>query len=119
MDAPDDARGASKHPVYSPHPLRRFWLYDPVGHGMMYFENQEDRDAAADRVIKTYLDDGWDESVEDVAAGELTHRAKWCGQDRPPDDQLDDELRDSEGIYWGDFRRIGVYTLAPLDEFKL
>lgn len=56
-----------------PDPEYRFFLYDPWGDGFMFFRSAEERDAAARDAIAAYLDDVWDEGVENVLAGEVTH----------------------------------------------
>ena len=79
----------------------RYWLYDPEGDGMVYFRTPAERDKQAARAIDAYLDDGWADEVELVAAGELTHFAQVTDKRmRPADEDLDDEMRDSEGIEW-------------------
>ncbi len=50
----------------------RFFLYDPMGDGMMFFRSAEVRDAIAKRVIGDYLDDTWSDEVNQVCAGEVT-----------------------------------------------
>ena len=93
----------------------RFFIYDPEGAGFMYFRSAEDRDKASDDVIQQYLDDGWDESVEQVVAGEISHTCQQTDlRQRPSDEELDDEGRDSEGTYWGVFSCICNYELLPL-----
>lgn len=51
----------------------RFFIYDPAGWGFKYYRSAADRDACSDAIIQAYLDDGWDEEVENVVAGEVTH----------------------------------------------
>lgn len=96
-----------------PDPEYRFWLYDPEGRGMLYYRTQEARDAAAKLAIDAYLDDGWDDGVEWVAAGVVTHFAQVLEKlVRPPD--TDENGCDGEGTCWGDFEWRGNYTLALL-----
>lgn len=63
----------------------RYFVYCPNDGDFTYYKSAAERDKGADMVIQRYLDDGWDEMVEQVVAGELTHT---CGQvgreDRPP-----------------------------------
>lgn len=98
---------------YRPHSEYRFWLYDPQGDGMAYYRTQEARDEAAKRAIDAYMDDGWDEEVEYVVAGEVTHSAQCLNKRNRPDD-LDESGCDGEGTYWGEFKWIGSYKLEPL-----
>ena len=83
---------------------------------MVYYRSKEERDQAAKEAIESYLDDGWDDEVEYVAAGELTHFAQVLNkQMRPSDSELDDETRDEDGIEWEDgVEWRGNYTLEPV-----
>lgn len=98
---------------YRPHPDYRYWLYNPEGDGMTYYRTKEDRDKAGAEAVAAYLDDGWTEEVEYVAAGEVTHSAQCLNKKQRPDD-IDEEGCDGEGTYWGDFTWIGNYALEPM-----
>lgn len=77
----------------------RYWLYDPSGDGMIYFRSIEERDAEAAAAVALYLDDAWDEEVEYVAMGEVTHVATQVDRmDRP--EVLDEYGCDGEGTHW-------------------
>jgi hypothetical protein len=106
----------SKPFQYEPDAEYRFFIYDPEGDGFIYFRTVEERDAHQGMVIDGYLDEGWDESVEQVVAGEVTHSAQQVGrEERPPEEQLDEEGCDGEGTYWGDFSYKCNYALLPID----
>lgn len=98
---------------YGPSAEYRYWLYDPEGDGMTYYRTAEARDEAAKKAIDGYLDDDWHEEVELVAAGEVTHFVQCLDKKQRPAD-LDDELRDGDGTYWGEYQWMGNYTMAPL-----
>ena len=82
-------------------PEAPFFILDPEGDGLTYFETAAERDTAAAELIKNYLDaDGWGEGVEYLVAGTITHRATETNrQDRPAD--LDEDGIDGEGVWWG------------------
>lgn len=106
----------SSHPIsYSPDAEFRFFVFDPNDSQFTYYRTAEDRDQGAEMVIQTYLDDGWDEMVDQVVAGEMTHV---CGQtgreDRPADTELDENLCDGEGKFWSDWSYTCNYDLLPL-----
>lgn len=93
----------------------RFFIYDPQGWGFKYFDSPESRNAAKDAIIQSYLDDGWDEEVEQIVAGEVTHTCEKINVElRPADDALDEEGCDGEGTYWGDHDLRCDYDLLPL-----
>jgi hypothetical protein len=93
----------------------RFFIYDPEGAGFMYFRSAEDRDQASEDVIQQYLDDGWDESVEQVVAGEISHTCQQVNrEERPAAEELDEEGYDGEGTYWGDFDYRCNYALRQV-----
>ncbi len=99
----------------TPSSTHRFFIYDPDGWGFRYFDSSESRDAAKDSVIQSYLDDGWDESVEQVIAGEVTHTCKKVGVVmRPPAVQLDADQCAADGTYWGEHEYRCGYDLLPL-----
>lgn len=107
----------SSYPVrHSPDTEFRFFVFDPNDSDFTYYRTAEDRDKGADQVIQSYLDDGWDEMVEQVVAGEMTH---FCGQvgreDRPADSELDENQCDGEGTYWGEWDYTCNYDLLPLE----
>lgn len=79
----------------------RYFLFDPEGDGFTYFRSAEARDAAAPDIIQAYCDDGWDETVTQIVAGELTHTCQQANViPRPPEDEIDEEGNDGEGRYW-------------------
>jgi hypothetical protein len=93
----------------------RFFVYDPQDGEFTYYKTAEARDQGAEAVINLFLDDGWDELVEQVVAGELTHLCVQVGrQDRPDAAELDAEGRDKEGQHWGDFKYVCNYALEAL-----
>ncbi len=103
---------------YRPSAEYRFWLYDPEGDGMVYFRDQTERDRWAAVALDGYLDDGWIDEVQLLAAGEVTHFAQVLNkQERPADEFLDEDLCDGDGIEWPEgVKWRGDYTLAPIAE---
>lgn len=94
----------------------RFWLYDPEGDGMMYFDSAEKRDEEAREAMTGYDDsnDGWSEDVEFLAVGEVTATVQAVDRKERPCN-LDENLEDEEGNYWGDFAWMGTYKLIELE----
>lgn len=81
----------------------RYFIYDPDGEGFIYYKSAEDRAADSRNIIAQYLDDGWDEAVENVVAGEITHTCdKTNVRPRPPEDEIDEDGQDGEGDYWAE-----------------
>jgi hypothetical protein len=71
---------------------RRFFLYDPEGNGLMFFETREERDAAAKEAIPAYAEDGpWAEEVKGVCAGEVTHIATEVDREERPENEEEAE----------------------------
>lgn len=94
-----------------------YFVLDPEGDGITYFETIEERDSfAQDRIDQARDTDGWMEEVEYIIAGVVTHRATQTErQDRP--DDLDENSADSNGDYWDpdEICRCN-YKLLPLSE---
>jgi len=97
----------------SPTPEYRFFVHDPQGNGFMYFTSAEARDQASVDIIRAYLDDGWDEEVEYVVAGEITHTCEKINEQHRPD-VIDAEGNDAEGQHWGEFETMCDYGLIAL-----
>lgn len=99
----------------SPDAEFRFFVYCPNAGKFTYYRRAEDRDQGAKAVIQRYMDDGWDETVKRVVAGELTHVCQEVGhEDRPAEAELDAEQRDRAGRYWGAWDYLCSYDLLPL-----
>lgn len=95
----------------------RFFVYDAQDSEFYYFATAAERDQYSDSVIQAYLDDSWDDTVEQVVAGEVTHAVEQVGrQERPDDSALDENHCDAEGTYWSpEWSHICNYALLPLD----
>lgn len=103
-------------PQHSPDAEHRFFIYDANNAEFYYFATAAERDQYSDTVIQAYLDDGWDETVAQVMAGELTHSAQQVDRvERPPAEEIDDEGHDEEGRYWDEsWEYYCNYQLQPL-----
>jgi hypothetical protein len=105
---------------WQPSPNRRFFYYDPKD-TFFYFATKAERDEAAEKAIDGYLNDnGWNENVTQIVAGELTQVTKQCDVvNRPPDDELDEDGCDIEGTYWDEHEYSCNYRLYPnIKEFE-
>lgn len=94
-----------------------YFVYDPDGDGFSFFETEKERDGFAEDCIQLYLDDGWDDGVENVIAGEATHTAQQTDRiDRPTPDLLDADGCDEHGNDWNhnDFEYVCNYKMLPL-----
>lgn len=100
---------------YKYHPSVGFpyFIYDPSGDGFMYFSTESERDSYAESVISEYLDEGWNEEVECVVAGKVTHSTQMVDKEERPDN-LDEDTCDTEGNYWGEFDYKCGYKLLKL-----
>jgi hypothetical protein len=94
----------------------RFFIFDHANGEFSFYRSTEDRNAASEAVINQYLDDGWDEDVEYVYAGEVTAMAtKVDVIERPPENQIDEDGMDEDGRFWpGDVEYCCGYELRPL-----
>ncbi len=81
----------------------RYFIYDPSGDGFTYYRSAADRDADSTNIIAQYCDDGWDEDVENIVAGEISHTCEKTNvRARPPEDEIDGEGYDQDGDYWAE-----------------
>ena len=96
--------------------MKKYFVYDAESCGFDTFDIVEKRDAEANACIQNYLDDGWDEDVINVVAGEITHQATQTDLvERPPQDEIDENGEDSQGVHWdGDFDYTCNYELLPI-----
>lgn len=93
-----------------------FFLYDPEGEGMMYYNSKEQRDKSAAQSLEFYKDDysGWNEEVEYVSVGEVTDFPQVMNKIEKPS-ELDDYQCDNAGRHWpDDVEWFGDYTLEPV-----
>ena len=91
-----------------------YFVLNPEGDGITYFETIEERDKFAEKCIRGYLGDTWDEEVVNVVAGVITHSAQEVDrQDRPT--ELDEEDCDEEGNYWADYEYKCNFKMLPVD----
>jgi len=96
-----------------------YFVFDPEGDGMEYFDTEEDRDKAASKAIEKYIDtDGWDPEVVHVTVGVVTHSAQKCDiQERPTEEEFDEDGCDNDGVYWdSDCMYICNYKMLPILE---
>ncbi len=69
-----------------------------------YFETEQQALQAAKVAIAYYLDEHWDEQVNTVQVGKVTHIAMQTNvQQRPDELELNEEMVDGSGMYWGDY----------------
>jgi len=103
-------------PQHSPDAEHRFFIYDANNAEFYYFATAAERDQYSDVVVHHYLDDSWDETVEQVVAGEISHAVEQIDrQDRPDDSELDENGCDGAGTYWSpEWSHICNYALLPV-----
>ena len=77
--------------------MERYFVYCPEN-GFEKFGTIEARDKYAKECIAYHLDGGWDEAVEEVVAGEITHQATQTNLLEKPSDLKDG--CDESGMYW-------------------
>jgi len=98
--------------------MNRYFLYDPEGDGFSTYKTEEERDKDAVEAIEAYKEDGWNEEVTSVCAGEVTLQARQVDKvDRPPEDEIDGEGYDKEDEYWDSaWTHKCNYELKPVEE---
>lgn len=66
-----------------------------------YFSTEEEAIEASKSAIQFYLDETWDECVENVQVGKVTGITRQINVvQRPDDEELDEEGCDGQGEYW-------------------
>jgi len=79
---------------------QKYFVYDPEGGGMMYFDTEEKAIKMAKEAIEEYLVDGeWQEEVVNIATGIVTQSAQQCNVSYP-DGEIDEAGIDEAGEYW-------------------
>lgn len=94
---------------------QRFFVYDPEGNGMVYYDTMAERDAAAKKAVRESLcDDVWGEWIVNIVAGVVTSSAQKYDEEMRPDD-LDEDSCDEEGTYWSsDVDSVCKYKMKPV-----
>lgn len=96
-------------------------LYDPEGDGLTFYPSSAERDVAAEKAIRTYLDDNeWLEEVTGVFAFMVTHRATEIDVVRPVGVIDPDDGCDEAGEYWPneDCEYKCNYAMKPFHEIE-
>lgn len=93
------------------------FLTDPNIDATFYFKCIKERHNYSRYLIRSYLDDdGWNEDVQQLFSGTVTHLTnKYNVTERPHEDDIDEEGCDSEGTYWGEFDYRCDYKLTPVE----
>lgn len=95
-------------------PKGTFFYLDADG-VIFNFHNEHERNEAAENSILALLGEEWDESVDQIVAGVITHRASQTDLKRRPDDsELDENGCDDEGFDWQDFLYVCNYKLKEV-----
>ncbi len=94
-----------------------YFITDPNTESTYYFKCIKERHKYARSAIRGYLgDDGWNEEVQQLFSGTVTHMVtQYNTNERPDEDDIDEDGYDSEGTYWGDFSYRCDYKLHPVD----
>lgn len=105
---------------YYPDAEYRFFIYDPEGYGFTYYKSVEDRNIHSEYIIQAYLNDGWQEEVTNVIAGEVTHHAVMCDVNiAPKREEYDNEEEYEDAISEfgdSDWDYTCNYKFAPLND---
>ena len=93
-----------------------YFYYDVEDSGFVYFQTEKERDEAVKEAIQDYLDDGWNEEVENIVVGEMTGSSTKINVQIAPDpSELDEEGCDKSGEYWDqDWDYKCDYEIKPL-----
>jgi len=84
---------------YTPSATHLYGLCDPEGDGITFYKSAKERDEAAEKTIKAYLDGEWLEEVTSVFAFMVTHRAAQIDVVRPVG-EINEDGCDEAGEYW-------------------
>ena len=122
--------------------MMQFFIHDPEEYQTQFFKTSEEWQTALNSYdfLGKYCEDGWSEGVTAVIAGIITDRKKYnpdhdeeydfylkhathspqqCHlRECPNDTELDEDMRDSEGTYWGDWDYICDYTFQKIERKK-
>jgi hypothetical protein len=98
---------------------QKYFLYDPEGEGMEYFDSEEARDEAAKEAVALYLTDGfWYPEVINLIVGVVTASAQQVDRVNKPDN-LDEDGVDESGVSWdSNYDYTCDYRLLPIDPEK-
>ena len=69
------------------------------GDNYEYFATEEEAVTASETAIQYYLDESWDECVENVLVGKITRKSTQTNVVQRPD-EIDEEDCDGQGEYW-------------------
>lgn len=85
-------REAGKY-TYTPTEEFCWFAEDPSDSDKVFFRTEEEAVREAEAMIETHLDDGWDEDVDRILVGKITHHTvKVNAQHRPKREDFETEL---------------------------
>lgn len=88
----------------------KYFLYDPEN-GFEKFETKQECKDAAEQAIQCYLDEAWDENVENMVTGVITHSAKQTNVVHKPEDP-----EEAEEVGWNDYHDYTCdYDMLPIN----
>lgn len=93
-----------------------FFVHDPEGEGLLFFDTVAEADKFAEEAIKGYLDVGeWVEDVERVVSGVVTQKATQVDRiDRPTDpEEAEDEGWPPECEYHCNYKMLPLWMGQP------
>lgn len=93
-----------------------FFLYSQGN--LETFSSVKERDEAAELAIESHLDDCWDEEVNNLVAGVITHKVKQVNRQERPEN-VDEDGISEDGDYWQpEWEYKCNYQLRPIDEVE-
>jgi hypothetical protein len=99
--------------IYTASKENPYFVYEPDGEGFVYFGTEKERDEYAQYCIDQYLQDGWDDGVDGVVAGVMTHDVIKTNERKRPE-KLDDNNCDEDGTCWHDWDYVCNYEMRDL-----
>ena len=95
------------------------WFVSSESESAKYFKTEDEAVNYANDSTDNYLDGSWNEDVETILVGQVTHQAgKANVTERPEESELDDDSEDANGIYWGEFEHRCDYIMYRLNAVK-
>ncbi len=96
--------------------MKNYFVHDDDA-GFETFETEHAMFKRAGELIAERLgDDGWEDEVDSIVCGKITHSTKMCDIRKREDQNLDEGNCDEEGEYWADHDYFCNYKMFPVQE---
>lgn len=112
-----DSQSSKKRKVFWYPTNESLWIAHCPEQGSEFFATEDEAIDCANEMIRSHLDEGWSENVDQVYVAKAVYLTRQCDlETKPPSDQIHENGFDSDGRNWREFEYYCNYQLEPAPE---